>query len=356
MTRPNPISLAHLPSLGETLRRVLFITNMWPDEMRPYYGSFIASQARSLTHAQTAVDVLYVRGFMGAHAYAKALMRAPQTAQSAPYDVVHVHTGHAALASIGVRRRPLIISFCGGDLLGVPHNDGITAKSRVEVSLFRQVARAATMTITKSEEMQYALPRSLQTRNVILPNGVDLDVFAPQPRDRARAELGWPPDDKVMLFVGNPDESRKNVDLARSAAELVAQEIPSSRLELAWRLTPDEIPRLMNASDCLLFPSRSEGSPNVVKEAMACALPIVATPVGDVPERLRGVKNCYVCEPSSQALADAVLLAFANGRAPAARTAIEGLGIGLVASRLAEIYDTATELHHGPAAQLARSA
>jgi glycosyltransferase involved in cell wall biosynthesis len=63
----------------------------------------------------------------------------------------------------------------------------------------------------------------------------------------------------------------------------------------------------MNASDCLLHPSASEGSPNVVKEALACNLPVVATPVGDVPELLAGVENCYVCQPSVEELAAALV-------------------------------------------------
>jgi len=339
------IRLDRLPAVGSAQRKVLFVTNMWPDEKRPYYGSFIASQARSLPRAATSVDVLYVRGFLGARSYAHALLAVPHTARREPYDLIHIHYGHTALASLCLRQRPLVISFCGGDLLGVPHKSGITTKSRVEVAVFRQVARTATMTITKSEEMQRALPRSVQARNVVLPNGVDLDVFSPRPRDQARAELGWPLDDKVILFVGNPDESRKNVALARDVAELVARQIHTARLHVAWGVRPDEVPCLMNASDCLLFTSRSEGSPNVIKEAMACALPVVATPVGDIPERLRDVGNCYVREASCQALADAVMLAFDHGRAPDARAAVEGLGISAVANRLTAVYDKATELH-----------
>lgn len=339
------LRLEQLPSIGPEQRQVLFITNMWPDEERPYYGSFIASQARSLSVAGTSVDVLSVRGFLGVHAYLKALLDLPRAARRESYDLIHVHYGHTAVASIGLRQRPLVISFCGGDLLGVPHKNGITHKSRLEVAVFRQVARTATMTITKSEEMERALPRALQARNHIVPNGVDLDLFAPRPRDEARAELGWGLDDKVMLFLGDPDDPRKNVALAHSAAQIIRSEIPSARLHVAWGVSPDEVPCLMNAADCLIFPSRSEGSPNVVKEAMACALPVVATPVGDIPERLSGVENCFVREPSPGAMAEALKQALNCGRAPEARIVVESLRVGVVAGRLTNIYDAATELH-----------
>lgn len=334
-----------LPSAGPAQRRVLFITNMWPDEERPYYGSFIVSQAHSLLEAGTAVDVLYVRGYLGADVYPKALLALPRAARRASYDLVHIHYGHTALAGIGIRQRPLVISYCGGDLLGNPDDGGITLKSRLEAAVFRQVARVATVTITKSDEMEQALPGSLRAKNYVLPNGVDLDMFALRSREQARAQLGWRLDEKIMLFLGDPDDPRKNVALARSAAELVKHDVASTRLHVAWGVTPEEVPVLMNAADCLLFTSRSEGSPNVIKEAMACALPIVATPVGDIPERLQAVGNCFVRDPSPGSMAQALVEALGCDHAPEARAAVEALRIGAVAERLLEIYDAAMKLH-----------
>jgi teichuronic acid biosynthesis glycosyltransferase TuaC len=326
-------------------RRVLFVTNMWPDELRPYYGSFIASQAHSLVAEGVMVDVLYVRGFLGAHAYLAALPRVPTTASRGDYELVHVHYGHTALASLGVLKRPLVTSFCGEDLLGAPRQDGITRKSQVEVAVFRQVARAATVTITKSEEMAQVLPRRVRERNFVLPNGVDLARFAPCPQAEARQRLGWSPTEKVMLFLGNPEDPRKNVALAHAAAEIVAERMSNSRLHIAWAVPPEEVPTLMNAADCLLFASMSEGSPNAVKEAMACSLPVVATPVGDVPERLAGIANCWVIAPSPEEFAEALLKALVVGRAPEARRAVERLGLSAVANRLLEIYEIAGDRH-----------
>jgi teichuronic acid biosynthesis glycosyltransferase TuaC len=342
---PDLVRFEHLAPASPAKRRILFVTNMWPDENRAYYGSFIASQAASLVRAGLAVDVIYVRGYLGVRAYLTALMRVPLAARRSEFDIVHVHYGHTAVASIGVLARPLVVSYCGEDLLGAPREAGLTRKSQIEVAVFRQVARMATVTITKSQEMERKLPVSLRSRNYVLPNGVDLARFAPQERDKARSELGWPSAGKVMLFLGNPSDPRKNIALARSAADLVARRVPDARLHVAWGVSPEQVPTLMGAADCLLFASRSEGSPNAVKEAMACALPIVSTPVGDVPERLAGVENCYVRDPSPDLLADALVQALESGRAPAARRAVESLGAEAVAARLLEIYDTAARLH-----------
>jgi teichuronic acid biosynthesis glycosyltransferase TuaC len=343
--RHDAIRFEQLPRPDQPVGEVLFVTNMWPDEERPYYGSFIHSQAESLSAAGVGVDVLYLRGYLGLQVYAKGLTEAPRVARRRPYDLVHAHYGHTAAACLGVTRRPLVISFCGADVIGHQREYGITPKSRVEAAAFRWLGLAASATITKSAEMERALPRSLRARNHIVSNGVDLERFAPRPRAECRAELGWSPDEKVMLFLGNPEDPRKNVDLARAAAALVAQRLPNTRLHEAWAIDPPRVPTFLNAADCLVFPSRGEGSPNAVKEAMACALPIVATPVGDVPERLGGVEHCWVRDATPEAFADALVPALAADRAPAARTAVSALGIQRVAHQLMDIYDQARAGH-----------
>lgn len=343
--RSEPRDLIRVSEIGRQSKpraRVLFVTNMWPDELRPHYGSFIASQANSLARLALAVDVVYVRGFLSRRAYLSAITRVRNASLRQAYDVVHVHYGHTAAVSLPVTRRPLVISFCGEDLLGAPRDGGLTRKSRAEVAVFRQLGRIATCTITKSPEMELALPHSMRARNHVLPNGVDLDVFTPQPRLAARQTLGWRQDEKVVLFLGNPDDPRKNVSLARAAMADVSACIDDVRLHVAWGISPQLVPVLMNASDVLLFASRSEGSPNAIKEAMACTLPIVATAVGDIPTRLGDVANCWVCPDAShlaQALKSAVAL---NGqRAPDARRAVSALSLQAVAERLLDIYRAA---------------
>lgn len=342
MTWKEMVRFEQLPRTAESKRRVLFITNMWPDERRPYYGSFIASQARSLVASDVGVDVIYVRGFLSPPVvYAKAMLSVPLAAKSKEidYDIVHVHYGHTAVNALGITARPLIVSFCGEDLLGAPRDHGITMKSRIEVAVFRQVARLADATITKSLEMEKALPAGIRSKNFVLPNGVNTEIFRPIARSQARSRLGWAENEKVALFLGDPSNPRKRVELARAATELVAAREQNVRLHIAWEVPPDEVAYVMNAADCLVFPSRSEGSPNAIKEAMACELPIVATPVGDVPERLHGITNCWVRDPEPEAFADALARALSADRAPMARIAIEDLSANKVAGKLLEIYD-----------------
>jgi glycosyltransferase involved in cell wall biosynthesis len=110
---------------------------------------------------------------------------------------------------------------------------------------------------------------------------------------------------------------------------------------VAWGLQPDEIPLWMSAADALLLTSLSEGSPNVVKEAMAHELPVVSTLVGDVEERVRGVPACHAGPPEPDSLAAALVRAVSHGRVPEAREALAPLDRRVVAERVRSIYESA---------------
>jgi glycosyltransferase involved in cell wall biosynthesis len=321
--------------------RVLFVTNMWPDEERPWYGTFIKTQADSLERIGVELDVLPIRGYASKRAYADAVGELRRMTRRRDYDVVHAHYGHAGVVARTQRRAPLVVSYCGDDVLGTPDgNGGLTPRSRAEAAVFRRLAHVADATITKSEEMERALPPSRRARNHVIPNGVDVERFAPRPRDEARRELGWD-GEPIALFVGDPGIPRKNHELAAAATEHASRELGGLRLQVAQGFTPDQVPTLMSAADALLMTSLWEGSPNVVKEAMAAELPVVAVPAGDVEERLRGVDGCFVRPYDAAALGEALVAAVRHGRAPAARRAVAELSLDNVARRVERVYGDA---------------
>lgn len=320
--------------------KVLFVTGLWPDEQRPWHGTFVKSQAESLERAGVDLDVLPIRGYASRNAYLEAAADTIRLNRDCPYDVIHAHYGHAAVVARLSLRAPLVISYCGDDLLGTRTETGsLTPRSRVEAAVFRELARFAAATITKSEEMERALPASVRAANHVIPNGVDLDRFRPLPKTEARARLGWAPDEPCVLFVGNPEIAVKNFPLAEEVHRRLLRIRPEVRLRVAAQVHRDEVPVWMSAADALVFTSRSEGSPNVIKEAMAAELPIVSTPVGDVPERLAGVDGCGVCPPDPDLMASALAGALDHGRAPAARAAVEPISLAAVAERLIAVYE-----------------
>lgn len=318
----------------------LFVTNMWPDHDRPWYGTFIQTQAKSLEALGVEVDVLPIRGYASRSEYARAIGELRRRVRSQQYDVVHAHYGHAGVVARFQRRAPLVVSYCGDDLLGTPREDGsTTVRSRMEATVFRRLAHVAAATITKSLEMERALPPACRQRNHVIPNGVDLTRFEPIPQDEARRELQWDPDERAVLFVGDPAVARKNYALAEEVCRRARERAPHVRIRVANGVPPSQIPQMMSAADALLLTSRWEGSPNVVKEAMAAALPVVATPVGDVKERLDGVDGCFAVPADPDALSSALIEAVQRDRAPAAREAVSALSLEAVARRVLSVYE-----------------
>jgi len=325
--------------------QVLWVTNMWPDSRRPWYGSFVHSQARSLEAIGVELDVLYVPGYRSPREYARGAAEVIRRSRRRRYDLVHAHYGHSGVLARLQRQAPVLLSYCGDDLLGSPTSDGLglTPRSVALARAFAGLSRLVSATITKSEEMAQRLPRCSRARNNVIPNGVDLSRFEPMARERARGHLGWTGTRKNILFVGNPDVPRKNIALARGVRdELLRRGVPIE-LRIAWELEPEAIVTWMAASDALLFPSLFEGSPNTVKEALAMELPIVSAPVGDVPERLRGVAGTFVAARGVGAMADAMEAALQFDRLPAARAAVSELSIERVAERLLGLYGSLAE-------------
>jgi glycosyltransferase involved in cell wall biosynthesis len=326
--------------------RILFVTNMWPDAERPWYGTFIKTQADSLAALGHEIDPLAIRGYASKVEYARAI---PEIrARAAGADLVHAHYGHAAVVGRAQLSRPYVVSYCGDDVLGTATGDGgITPRSRVEAAVFRQLARVADATITKSAEMEAALPAGARARNTVIPNGVDLERFAPGARAATRYQLGWDADERAVLFVGNPDVAAKNHPLAEAVCAAAGEELAGIRLRVAWGFSPEQMPLLMSAADALLFPSRSEGSPNAVKEALAMELPVVATAVGDIPERLAGIPGCFAGPAEVEPLARALVGALRHGRVPEARRAVAELSLQRVAERVTRVYEQAVARHGG---------
>jgi glycosyltransferase involved in cell wall biosynthesis len=317
---------------------VLVVTNVWPEEARPVYGIFVRRQVESLRTAGARCDVLYIRGYASARAYPKAALRLAlsSAAWRGRYRIVHAHAAEAGLAARCHVGTPVIVSYFGDDVLGDRDEHGnLSPGARVRSSAVRLHSQLFAATITKSRVMETALPARTRRRNHVVPNGVDTTLFAPRARAEARAELGWD-DEPVALFAATkPYSPAKRLWLAQRAC-LAA----GVRLHIAHDVEPALMPLLMSAADCLVVTSAVEGSPNAVKEAIVSNLPVVATPVGDVPERLAGIDPSWICDPDETAFTAALRACVAerrrsNGRAVAA----DGLDERRIAERILAIYD-----------------
>jgi glycosyltransferase involved in cell wall biosynthesis len=299
---------------------------------------------RSVADAGVGVDVMFVDGRTSRMAYLRAATKAMAlNFRRRRYDLIHAHTGHCGAVARLQWRYPVLVSYVGYDLYGKPRAcGGITIKSRIEAALFRQLSRFVRSTITKSSQMESLLPAASRPRNTVLPNGVDRRMFRPIQRLAARRRLGWPDDELVVLFAADPAVSRKRYDLARAGCEAAATDVSALRLRICSGRRQEELALAMNAADVLLVTSIAEGSPNVVKEALACDLPIVTSDVGDVRTVLDGVSRCRVIPADPDAVTVAAALRELLAEAPArsdGRASSTNLAVDVVAAQLVAVYE-----------------
>jgi teichuronic acid biosynthesis glycosyltransferase TuaC len=220
-------------------------------------------------------------------------------------DVVHAHfgtiTGFATVIAADV---PVIITFRGSDLNPSPTDGWI--RNGIQNVLSNTAAKFADGVIVVSRQLRSRLWFDHPKAHVI-PSGVDMDAFKPSSRIEAREKLGWSFDDPVVLFNAGVNPKVKRLDLAEQAVGLLRQRVPKVRMHVLDGRTPHhELPLYMNATDCLLVTSDFEGSPDIVKEALASNLPIVSVDVGDVRERTSGVSGVEIVARDPQAIATAL--------------------------------------------------
>jgi teichuronic acid biosynthesis glycosyltransferase TuaC len=316
------------------------VTNMWPYDMHPGYGIFVFRQVESLRALGLDCEVIFVEGYRSHWAYVRESLRIVRLNFSSRRPLlVHAHGGETALVARCYVRGHVVVSYCGDDLLGTPRADGsLTRASRVRRTLLRAHARLMARTVTKSTEMERALDRSARERNLVVPNGVDRSIFHPCSREDARRSLGWSAEDRIVLFAADPAVERKRYWLAQAACREASRALGPIRLEVAWGVSPAEMPMLMAGADCLLLTSAIEGSPNVVKEAVACGLPVISTDVGDVAEILSDIDPSWVCVAEPAAIAVALADCLAERRRSNGWERSAWLGQERIAERLLDLY------------------
>jgi len=320
---------------------VLVVTNLWPHEEDPAYGIFVKRQVDSLRKRGLRVDVLFARGYASPAAYAAAALKLARLSRAGRpgYDLVHVHGGETVLAAIAYRRAPIVASYLGDDLLGTRKADGrFPLARRLRRAVLRCSAYTVARTITKSREMEVALPERRRSRNDVIPSGVDARAFVPMPRAQARSVLGWDQNAKIVLFGGNPRFAGKRLWLAEAACAAAERQVGAIQLETMSGIAPQDVPLVMNASDCLLLTSITEGSPNVVKEALMCNVPVISTPVGDVADLLENVSPSWICAPSVDALAGAIAKCVRLGTRSNGRSTSLHLNTGVIAGLILGVY------------------
>ena len=176
----------------------------------------------------------------------------------------------------------------------------------------------------------------------LIPCGVALSDDQLQTREEARSVLGWHKDEKKVLFAGMYADAVKGPELAKQAIMELEHEGMSVELVELRGYNREEVNRLMCAADSILMTSKTEGSPQAIKEAMACGCPIVSVDVGDVAERIEGVQGCILVptrEPKDVANALKEAMAFKGKTMGREKVLEDGLSNEQVAARIKAVYE-----------------
>ncbi len=284
--------------------KILYVTNMYPTESNPVSGIFVKEQIEDATRfVDLTYDIHLVNGAeKGKLEYLRSIFQIRRKIARGNYDLVHIHYGLSGLWRLFYRPRiPVFLTLHGGDILRKKENP-------VQVAITRRLLPKIDRVFTLNEEMNAIVSRYTDAYEM-LPCSVNTELFTITEPPAATPE-------KLLVFPGSPRRRVKNFPLFERVVECVRQR---SGLEIRFavleNLTRTGVRDLMNQADCLVMTSYSEGSPQAVKEALSCGLPVVSVEVGDVSRMLADLPSCAVC-PSREpeVLAARVLDSFGADR------------------------------------------
>ena len=239
---------------------------------------FITDQVEALQKAGVVCEYFTVEG-KGVKGYLRNFIPMMCKIREFQPDIIHAHYGLSGLLANLQRKVPVVTTYHGSDI----NNPKVLRYSKVSIIL------SAWNIFVSHRNIEHS---RVKGKFSLIPCGVDTDIFRPIERKQVREKLDLRESDHIVLFAGAFDNPVKNPELAKEALA----KVPDARLMEMKGYSRVQVAELMNAADVCLMTSHSEGSPQFIKEAMACGCPIVSVDVGDVAEILEGVEGCRIAD------------------------------------------------------------
>ncbi|MBE6312291.1 MAG: glycosyltransferase family 4 protein [Bacteroidales bacterium] len=304
--------------------RILFVAS---NNRHSNFAPFIVEQAEALQKAGCEVKYFGVVG-KGIIGYLKALKGLNNTIKEYKPDIIHAHYGLCGLLANLQRNVPVITTYHGSDI----NVKKVLILSRISMKL------SAWNIFVSQKNIDIS---AIKKRFSLIPCGIDIENFVFQEKIMAREKMGLKTDVKYVLFAGAFDNAVKNYPLAKSAIDL----LDGVELIEMKGYSRKQVATLMYAVDVFVMTSYTEGSPQVVKEAMACGCPIVSVDVGDVAEVIEEVEGCYLVDRIPESVADGLRKALAlNDRTKGRERILErSLTNDLVVKKIMELYNKIIE-------------
>lgn len=255
---------------------------------------FIKSQGDSLVKKGVDVEYFTIVG-KGVRGYLENIRDLRKKLKKTKYDIVHSHYSFSSYVVSLAGAKNQVVSLMGSDV-----NSGFFEK--ILIKFFNKIFWK--VCIVKSKDMK----RKVGIKDaIIIPNGVDMVKFRSIEKNEACKKVGFDPSKRHVVFAASPERIEKNFKLAKSAVKSIYDK--NVKLQIVSDVNHELMPYYFSASDMLILTSVYEGSPNVIKEAMACNCPIVSTNVGDVKWIMGNTKGCYLISFNPANVADKIKLA-----------------------------------------------
>jgi glycosyltransferase involved in cell wall biosynthesis len=285
---------------------------------------FILEQGEALERAGVELNYFPIEG-KGFRGYLKNRRKLLDKIKTFQPQLIHAHYGLSGLLANTQRRIPVVTTYHGSDI----NKPNVYPLSRLSMRLSAHNIFVSEKNRAKS---------GIHSKSSLIPCGVNLNLFLPGSKEQARRVLGLDPDKKLILFAGSFSIAVKNPDLAKTAISF----LPDAALLELKEYSREQVVLLLNAVDVILMTSFTEGSPQIIKEAMACNCPVVSVPVGDVPELIKNVPGCYLADYNANDVAEKIKQTLNFGSRTDGRKRILDLGLDgeTVAKRILQIYNS----------------
>lgn len=311
--------------------RVLIVTNTYPNEKNPSDGVFVKEILDVQKQLGLDAEVFYIRGRRTPFKYAIAVFRLWWQLLRKRYDLIHSYYVYSGIVARMQFLYPIIVTLCGSD---------VNLPSQRPFS--KVLSRVVSKTIVQTQRMKKLLGNR---KAIVMHMGVNLSVMRTVPQSEARAQLRLSQVSRFALFPYDPSRKLKRYGLFIGAVMNARGKQPTLEPLVMKGLPKEWAPIYMSAADVLVLTSDIEGSPNSVKEALACGLPIVSVDVGDVAELIAGVDGCWICDANEDAIAEGILKALSFGRRTDGRKRALELSSEVTAAKLMALYAEVLRKH-----------